>query len=135
MTSFKSVACSRRRRSLQASFVRVSGAILASVLVVSCTSSSNEPSLPNGLADLPFLQGDWSDAHGGARPGTLKEVERERLTGVNTEKMDLLPRVEEDDDPEDLSGEDIPSMGALTGQIAFEFFDITRLTITFFNSL
>jgi hypothetical protein len=107
------------------SLVRLAAALLAAGLFASCTSSSsNEPDLPKGIADLPFLQDDWAEAHGGAKPGNLKEVEREKRTGIDTEKLDLLPQVKEDDDAEDLSQEDIPSLGGLPRQVSFEFFDI-----------
>jgi len=60
-------------------------------------------------------------------PGTITEIEREPRQGVDTEELDLLPVVDEEpEEPEDVSGEVVPDVATMTGQVEFEFFDLVE---------
>ncbi len=102
-------------------------ALIMSVIVISCAMPSKKgQDVPKGLVDLPFLQAGWSEKHGGAKPGVFKEVKREKRTGVDTEKLDLLPTVKVDlKERPDLSRENVPRIESLAGASVLEFFDIS----------
>ena len=58
-------------------------------------------------------------------PGTLTEIKREKRTPIDTEKLNLLPQMkDEPDGKEDLSGEVVPDLASLKGNLEFELFDL-----------
>jgi len=78
-----------------------------------------------GLSDLPFLQAGWSKTHDGAEPGRFEEVKRNKRRGLETDDLDLLPKVKEFQELEDLSREKILPPENMSGMVEFEFFDTT----------
>jgi hypothetical protein len=79
--------------------------------------------LPPGLSDLPFLQAGWSKKHDGAGQGSFEEVKRNKRRGVETDDLDLLPKVKALQEREDLSREKILPPENMSGMVEFEFFD------------
>lgn len=78
--------------------------------------------LPKDLAQLPFLQDDWKDKRRGAKPGRIVEVERPKLTGVDTEGMEerLKRRIRKGD----VDNENDGRRPSAKDMLEFEFFHL-----------
>jgi len=108
--------------------------LLVSAVVSTCAAGviglTGSPSLaqsgaavPQEIRNLPLLQLGTSGRRG---EGKLTEVPRPKRSGVETSKLNLMPRFAQDQIPtnEDSNDEALPDIDKMTGEVSIEFYDV-----------
>ena len=96
------------------------GSMITAVAVASCA-----PVPPPDKGPGAVTRGPGAASIVAGLPGTLTEIKREKRTPIDTEKLNLLPQLkDEPDGKEDLSGEVVPDLASLKGNLEFELFDL-----------